>query len=157
MNTNMNELNLSNRDFSIVTKNPGKTPYELKELGLSNSGFNKLMEQSTTAVKPVIDTTLSDDDSLPKTTPDASNSENTVAAPQEAQIPPVQTDTLIPKVTEITGSATVDPRTVSAQKNSTVVLPGQVLVKTPAGSEVPMGKEFAIRLVQGDNRYSIIQ
>lgn len=34
----------SNRDKSIINANPNANPYELKELGLSEKGFNRLLE-----------------------------------------------------------------------------------------------------------------
>lgn len=34
----------SNRDKSIINANPEANPYELKELGLSEKGFNRLLE-----------------------------------------------------------------------------------------------------------------
>src|SRR5690606_1018554 len=44
----MNLKGFSNRDKSIINKNPDKNPYELKELGLSNAGFERLLTGDST-------------------------------------------------------------------------------------------------------------
>lgn len=153
----MNELNLSNKDFGIFSKNPGKTPYELKELGLSGAGFNKLMAQSSTAVTPVADPNLTDNEpETPLPSPESADISDPTPEPEKPAQP--KPDILIPKVTEFGGAtAPIAAVTAKREKVGTAVLPGQVLVRTPAGSITAMGREFAVRLVQGDNRYSITQ
>lgn len=150
----MSELKLSNKDAGIVKRNPGKSPYELKELGLSQSGFEKMMAQPTTAVTPIADSALNDPP--PEGTDEGEKVVATPAAEVSASLP-INTDKLIPKITEVGQDALPVTADVARRTKKTPigVLPGQVLVTTPQGTTVPMGKEFAIRLVQNDNRYSI--
>ena len=107
----MEPVTYSNRDAKIIKDNPGKSPYELQELGLSGKGFEKLMTQQNTGGDVIADPNIKDDEppaqtpppDLPPAPPEDENDHDE----QGEDLPPAPPakKVLIPKVTEFKPAA----------------------------------------------------
>lgn len=155
----MEPVKYSNRDAKIIKDNPGKSPYELQSLGLSNKGFERYMAQQSTGADVVADPSLEEDEvtaqpplpgsttSDPSNDPEVEDDEDDDEDESPAPVKP-QTAPLIPKITKIQ-----EPETFPSPVK---LLPNQVVVKAPNGRTNTMGREFAQKLVKADPKYKII-
>lgn len=168
----MEDLKLAPKDAKIYRENPGKTPYELKELGLSNPAFERLMAQASTNVTVIADPNL-----------DASSASNNGGGDNDgenqppANEPPAQTPTPGAPLQPSASAPALDPNNGAPAKPSiTTPLPGkitslsssaansnrgnlksnQVWVQGPDGRTNAMGREFAVRLVRQNAGYKIL-
>lgn len=179
----MEKVRFAPKDAKIIKENPGKTPYEWKALGMSEKGFEKALAQATTDIEPVSDPELEaqepekesdlqaedldldedeseeedlddNDDENIRPASKQETSKNKTAIKATAITPannnqPNKPQKLIPK---LTGS--VDNTAIKAGHK---LHANQVLVRAPNGRINPMGKAFALKLVQNNSGYSIIE
>ncbi|PUZ25022.1 hypothetical protein DCC81_11960 [Chitinophaga parva] len=168
----MEDLKLAPKDAKIYRENPGKTPYELKELGLSNPAFERLMAQTSTNVTVIADPNLEAEN--------ASNNggENQPALQPPANEPPAQTSPTPgaplqpsasapaldpnndapaqPSITNPRIGKITNPSSSTANSRHGNLKPNQVWVQGPDGRVNPMGREFAVRLARQNAGYKII-
>jgi hypothetical protein len=166
----MEPVKFSNRDAKLIRDNPGKSPYELKEMGLSNPGFEKLMSQPSTGIVIEADPALTEDDTQQAPVQTHSEAETPavtfppVADPVNISQAAVAPATPAVTVTEegSTPAPVLIPKVTTLQEGNAPAVPTlqmpptQVVVQTPYGKRTTMGREFAQKLVKQDNRYKII-
>src|SRR4051812_5134390 len=90
----MESIRYAPRDAKIIKDNPGKSPYELQALGISDKAFEKLMSQPTT------ETEILSDPSLEESSPvDVSQLSLSASIDQIQPNIPEQSIPLVPKIT----------------------------------------------------------
>jgi hypothetical protein len=139
----MESIRYAPRDAKIIKDNPGKSPYELQALGISDKAFEKLMSQPTTETEILSDPSLEDSSPVDE----VQLSSSTTIDQIQPNIP-AQSIPLVPKITTFERSKVA----TTGQKIGT----NQVLIKTPTGKVNPMGREFALKLVAQNSGYTII-
>ena len=144
------EIRFAPKDAKIIKDNPGKSPYELKELGLSDPGFEKLMALESTAKNVIADENLSEESQEPDINAskdqDASTEEGGGEGDTGDKPKSDIKNKLIPKLETPTQSKKLNLKS----------LKDQVWVQTPSGKRNTMGKTFALKLIRQDPRYKII-
>ena len=129
-----------NRDAKIIRENEGKTPYELLDLGLSKSAYERLMKKTE---KPTVTEAVSE--------------------PKEAvkpEAPKPESAALKPDVVEQTTKRPAQPKLGRTAAQITTALhgkPKQVTIVGPTGIPKLMAQKQAEKLVQRNpNRYQIV-
>lgn len=173
----MEDLKLAPRDAKIYRENPGKTPYELKELGLSNPAFERLMAQASTNVAVIADPTLEAENASSDASADTAAETQPPLQPKDNELPaqtaptpgaPLQPSSSAPalpsgnaapaqpSITNPLIGKITNPSSSTANSKHGNLNPNQVWVQGPDGRVNPMGREFAVRLARQNAGYKII-
>lgn len=156
----MEKVRFAPKDARIIKDNPGRSPYELKELGVSDNGFVKLMSLSS------IESEIESDPTL-----EAEENVTTINSSLQANMPQLRTKLETDKESGISNQQDLIPTQLYDQpliakittfehepqiKGNSPSHPNQVIVRTPTGRVNLMGREFALKLIRQNAGYTII-